>query len=328
MSTSFSGIKFSKGTQSTFKLIFESYQEWCVDTDRIPRSDVLITTHLDEFFAEVEKPPQRTRRAPAAKLTLEEKAAKVNAKKAAKGEWGNPKRFQTVDGKQHRSCNSKKDGSPGAWLRVKQHNLTGKWLMCTPKNWGAAEKTMFTDMYGDEAKVEKVTKSIINKLKDPEPTDPVSQVTPVDEVSPAAIVEEKVETPEEKLKKKVATAKAKREAAKAKLEAAKAKKEAAKAKKEATKAKKEATKAKKEAAKAKQEAEITAAENTLLLEEEAINEDSDVIADELETNCDDTFEHKTFPGLKLRKDGDMIYDATSDELVGMEDESGEIITVS
>ena len=323
MSTSFSGIKFSKGTQSTFKLIFESYQQWCVDTGRIPRSDALITTHLDEFFAEVEKSPQRTRRAPASKLTPEEKEAKANAKKEAKGEWSNPKRFQTADGKQHRSCNSKKDGSPGAWLRVKQHNPTGKWLMCTPKNWGDAEKTMFTDMYGEEAKVEKVTKSIINKLKSEPPVAPTTTPT-----STTDSVEQKGETPEEKLLKKVAAAKAKKEAA------AKAKKEAAaKAKKEAaTKAKKEAaTKAKKEAAaKAKKEAvEEVESKQVELLEEEDIVEESTLIDEPVEQkNDDNTFEHKTFPGLKLRKDGDMIYDATTDELVGMEDENGEIITVS
>ena len=155
--TTLSGFTFKKGAKIMCKAVFDSYLQWCVDTERCPRSTVFDTSHLDEFFAEVEKPPQRTRRAAAAKLSPEEKEAKAAAKKAAKGEWSNPKRFQTEDGKQHRSCNTKKDGSPGAWLRVKQHNPTGKWLMCTPKNWGEEEKKLFTEMYGEEVKVETVS---------------------------------------------------------------------------------------------------------------------------------------------------------------------------
>ena len=164
---SLTGVKFSKASKAFIKTFIVEAQQWMLDSGRI-RSDEtnpLITTHLDEFFAEVEKPIQRQRRAAAEKLTPEEKEAKAAARKASKGEWSNPKRFQTEDGKQHRSCNAKKDGSPGAWLRVKQHHPTGKWLMCTPKNWGKAEKELFTAMYGEEAKVEKPTKSIIKKLK-------------------------------------------------------------------------------------------------------------------------------------------------------------------
>ena len=41
----------------------------------------------------------------------------------------------------------------------------------------------------------------------------------------------------------------------------------------------------------------------------------------------DTYQHAAFPGLTLRKDGDMIYDANTSELVGMEDENGDLITV-
>ena len=259
-------------------------------------------------------------------MTAEEKEAKAAAKKEAQGEWGNPKRFQTADGKQHRSCIPKKDGSPGAWLRVKQHIPTGKWIMCVPKNWGDAEKTLFKDLYGEEAKVEKPTKSIIKKLKSAKKVEnttppPPSTPPPALIAAPATPAEEKSETPEEKLLKKAAAALKEKKAAEAK--ALKEKKAAeAKALKEKKAAEAKALKEKKaaeaKALKEKEEAE-TKDHDVVDLEEEEIQEDV--------PESTDTFKHEAFPGLTLRKDGDMIYDASTNDLVGMEDESGDIITV-
>ena len=302
---SITGIKFSTVAARTITSLVVDAQEWFVETGRIERSaaNTDLAEHMAEFFAEISKLPERTRRVSKPKMTAEEKEAKAAAKKEAQGEWSNPKRFQTADGKQHRSCIPKKDGTPGAWLRVKQHIPTGKWLMCVPKNWGDAEKILFADLYGEEAKVEKPTKSIIKKLK---AAKKVENTTPPPPSTPppaliAAPAEEKSESPEEKLLKKAAAARALKEKKAAEAKALKEKKEAeAKALKEAQEAK-------------------SNEEPVVDLEEEEIQEDVPA--------SNDTFEHEAFPGLTLRKDGDMIYDASTNDLVGMEDESGDIITV-
>ena len=116
--SSITGIKFSAVAARTITSLVVDAQEWFVQTGRVERSaaNTDLAKHMAEFFTEISKAPERSRRVSKPKMTAEEKEAKAAAKKEAQGEWGNPKRFQTADGKQHRSCIPKKDGSKGGYV--------------------------------------------------------------------------------------------------------------------------------------------------------------------------------------------------------------------
>ena len=221
-----------------------------------------------------------------------------------------PKRFKVGD--------TDIRGKNNAYLRTKKNRNTGEVVRVTPDNWTPTAIEQFEKMYGNQ-EVESPKPNMAKVLK----TTPTE--TPSVEDMKAQL-----------LAKAEATAKAKAKAeaeAKAKAEAeAKAKKEAeAKAKKEAeAKAKKEAeAKAKAEAeAKTKTEAEALV-DQQLSLELDSSGDELDL--DELESSSSvpekKTFEHETFPGLSLYRDEQgMIYNASNNQLLGMETD-GEIIVV-
>ena len=299
------GITYSKSTKATFGFVFEQAIELALSKEIITER-IDVGAVLDAYYAEIESKPAR---APTrAKMTAEEKEAKAKARaeaKAAKalekGEWATPKRFQTADGMQHHREEPKKDGTQGPWLRVRQNRKTGKWQRMTPNNWSATQIQLFTDMYGEEAVVEKPNKSMVRVL---------SSTTQETASTLLGLAESK--TQDNDAKKAALLKKAKEAKAKKAMEEAKAKKalEEAKAKKAL------------EEAKAKEEDDTNIVVDSDQLEPEDMDD-----ATQTKSDTTQTFELEQFPGMMLREDAGMIYNTANDELLGMrDDESGQIIT--
>ena len=320
------GITYSKSTKAQFGFVFQQAIELALSKEIITER-IDVGAVLNAYYVEIESKPAR---APTrAKMTTEEKEAKAKARaeaKAAKalekGEWATPKRFQTADGMQHHREEPKKDGTKGPWLRVRQNRKTGKWQRMTPKNWSATQIQLFTDMYGEEAVVEKPNKSMVRVLSSTTQETASTLLNLAESKSESKSKSKSKSKSESKTqdndaKKAALLKKAKEAKAKKALKEAKAKKalEEAKAKKalEEAKAKKEA-----EEAKAKKEAEET--ETNMLVDSQQLDlEDLD--------DTTQTFELEQFPGMTLREESGMIYNTENNELVGMkDDETGDIIT--
>ena len=303
MSSTIATGGFNKYQRNQFLSVFGDAIELALSKEIITER-IDVGAVLNAYYAELSAKPAR---APTrAKMTAEEKEAKAKARaeaKAAKalekGEWATPKRFQTPDGMQHHREEPKKDGTQGPWLRVRQNRKTGKWQRMTPNNWSAAQIKLFTDMYGEEAVVEKPNKSMVRVL---------SSTTQETASTLLDLAESKSEskTQDNEAKKAALLKKAKEAKAKKALEEAKAKKALEEAK----------------AKKALEEADDNMPIDPDQLDLEDMDDTTQTVDDTTQT-----FELPQFPGLKLREDGGMIYNTENDELVGMrDDESGEIIT--